>query len=100
MRSASHPNGMPPQSWRPIMSTRQLMEILENSARNPPPMGAAPPAMRAWAEGISSHMPLAEPVKIVPSRFGFCPGDLVLPEGGDAARLIIYYHGGGFFLFS
>jgi acetyl esterase/lipase len=25
---------------------------------------------------------------------------LILPDGGDASRLIIYYHGGGFFLFS
>jgi len=56
--------------------------------------------MRAWAEGITSHTPLADHVTISRSSFGPYQGDLILPDGGDASRLIIYYHGGGFFLFS
>jgi len=82
------------------MSTQQLAEILAISAQNPPPQNATPPVMRAWAEGITSHTPLADNVRISRSSFGPYEGDLILPEGGDAARLIIYFHGGGFFLFS
>jgi acetyl esterase/lipase len=82
------------------MSTQQLANILEISARNPPPENATPAMMRGWAEGVTSHTPLADHVKISRSSFGPHQGDLILPDGGDASRLIIYYHGGGFFLFS
>lgn len=82
------------------MSTQQLAEILKISAQNPPPANATPPMMRAWAEDITSHTPLAQNVRIWRSTFGPYQGDLILPEGGDASRLIIYYHGGGFFLFT
>src|ERR1700733_1464527 len=82
------------------MSKQQLTQLLEISGQNPPPVGAAPPAMRAWAEGITSHTPLADRVTISRTSFGPYQGDLILPENGDASRLIIYYHGGGFFLFS
>jgi monoterpene epsilon-lactone hydrolase len=82
------------------MSTQQLAEILKISAENPPPHNATPATMRAWAEGVTSHTPLATGVKISRSSFGPYQGDLILPDGGDASRLIIYYHGGGFFLFS
>ncbi len=82
------------------MSTQQLAEILAISAKNPPPENASPPMMRAWAEGITGHTPLADHVGIGRSSFGPYDGDLIQPEGGDASRLIIYYHGGGFFPFS
>jgi acetyl esterase/lipase len=82
------------------MSTQQLAEILKISAQNPPPADATPPMMRAWAEGITNHTPLAQNVRIGRSSFGPHRGDLIRPEGGDGSRLIIYYHGGGFFLFS
>jgi monoterpene epsilon-lactone hydrolase len=82
------------------MSTQQLATILQFSAQNPPPQNATPPTMRAWAEGVTSHTPLAKNVTISRSSFGPYEGDLILPDGGDASRLIIYYHGGGFFLFS
>src|SRR6204780_4506750 len=85
---------------RSTMSTHQLAEILKISAQNPPPQRATPAMMRAWAEGVTSHTPLAGGVKISRSSFGPYQGDLILPDGGDASRLIIYYHGGGFFLFS
>ena len=82
------------------MSTQQLADILKFSAQNPPPENATPPMMRSWAEGITSHTPLAPRVTVSRSSFGPHQGDLILPEGGDPSRLIIYYHGGGFFLFS
>jgi epsilon-lactone hydrolase len=82
------------------MSIQQLANILRVSAQNPPPSDATPLTMRAWAEGVTRHTPLAENVEIVRSRFGPCRGDWILPERGDASRLLIYYHGGGFFLFS
>ena len=69
------------------MSTQQLAEILEISAQNPPPANATPPMMRAWAEGITSHTPLAQNVRIGRSSFGPYGGDLILPDGGDASRL-------------
>jgi monoterpene epsilon-lactone hydrolase len=82
------------------MSKQQLAHILEISAQNPPPAHATPSAMRSWAEGITSNTPLADHVTISRTSFGPYQGDLILPEDGDASRLIIYYHGGGFFLFS
>jgi len=82
------------------MSTQQLTEILKISAQNPPPQNATPTMMRDWAEGIISHTPPASGVTIRRSSLGPSQGDLILPDGGDASRLIIYYHGGGFFLFS
>jgi epsilon-lactone hydrolase len=81
------------------MSRQELAEILKISAQNPPPANATPDAMRIWAEGITSHMPLAD-VRIERAQFGPYEGDLITPAGGDPSRLIIYYHGGGFFLFS
>jgi epsilon-lactone hydrolase len=82
------------------MSKQQLARILELSAQNPPPADATPVTMRAWAEGITSHTPLAKQAKIRRSSFGSYQGDLIIPDRGDASRLVIYYHGGGFFLFS
>jgi acetyl esterase/lipase len=82
------------------MSKQQLKGILEMAAQNPPPANASPQMMRAWAEGITSHTPVAENVVIERVNCGSFEADLVLPAGGDRSRLIIYYHGGGFFFFS
>jgi acetyl esterase/lipase len=82
------------------MSKQQLAQLLELSAKNPPPANATPPVLRAWAETITTHTPLADGVTISRSSLGPYQGDLILPENGDASRLIIYYHGGGFFMFS
>ncbi|MGA7806662.1 alpha/beta hydrolase [Bradyrhizobium sp.] len=82
------------------MSKQQLAKLLELSAENPPPANATPPVLRAWAETITSHTPLADGVTISRSSLGPYEGDLILPENGDNSRLIIYYHGGGFFIFS
>ena len=79
------------------MSKQQLAAILEMSAQNPPPANAAPAAMRAWIEGVASQLPVAENVQIKRVNCGLCDGELILPAGGDASRLIILYHGGGFF---
>ncbi|HEY3596495.1 MAG TPA: alpha/beta hydrolase [Paraburkholderia sp.] len=82
------------------MSIQQLFEALKTGAEHPPPVDATPPAMRDWAEGVTRHTPLAQNVTITRARFGPYQGDLVLPEGGDRSKLVVYYHGGGFFLFS
>src|SRR5271163_4683117 len=82
------------------MSRQKLHEILNLAAANPAPANATPAMMRAWAETLTSHTPLAANVRIERSRLGAFEGDLLLPSGGDASRLIIYYHGGGFFFFS
>src|ERR1700692_2129658 len=82
------------------MSKQQLAAILEMSAQNPIPANATPAVMRAWVEDVASHLPVAENVQIERINCGPCDGDLILPVGGDATRLIIFYHGGGFFFCS
>jgi acetyl esterase/lipase len=79
------------------MSKQQLAAILEMGAQNPPPANATPAAMRAWIEGVASQLPTAENVQIKRVNCGPCDGELILPAGSDASRLIILYHGGGFF---
>ena len=79
------------------MSKQQLAAILEMSAQNPIPVNATPVVMRAWAEDVTSHLPVAENVQIERVNCGPCDGELILPAGGDTSRLIILYHGGGFF---
>src|SRR5260370_6281817 len=79
------------------MSKQQLAAILEMSAQNPIPANATPAGMRAWIEDVASHWPVAENVQIERVNCGPCDGDLILPAGGDASRLIILYHRGGFF---
>jgi epsilon-lactone hydrolase len=79
------------------MSKQQLAAILEMSAQNPPPANATPAEMRAWIEGVAGQLPVAENVQIKRVNCGPCDGDLILPAGGDASRLIIFCHGGGFF---
>jgi epsilon-lactone hydrolase len=80
------------------MSKQQLAAILEMSAQNPGPANTTPPVMRAWAEDLFRQLPVAENVQIERVNCGPCDGDLILPAGGDASRLIIFYHGGGFFI--
>jgi epsilon-lactone hydrolase len=87
----------PPSSQENKMSKQQLAAILEMSAQNPPPVNATPAEMRAWIEGVAGQLPVAENVQIKRMDCGPCDGELILPEGRDASRLIILYHGGGFF---
>lgn len=79
------------------MSKQQLAAILEMSAQNPPPPNATPPEMREWIEGVTSQLPVAENVQIERVTCGPCDGELISPAGDDPSRLIILYHGGGFF---
>lgn len=82
------------------MSTQQLAQILETNAKNPPPENATPDMMRAWIEEATSQLPVADNIRIKRVKCGPCEGDLILPEGGDDSRLVIHYHGGGFFFCS
>ncbi len=79
------------------MSKQQLAAILEMNAQNVPPPNATPPQMRAWIEGVTSQLPVAANVQIEPVTCGPCDGGMISPAGGDPSRLIILYHGGGFF---
>src|ERR1700692_3263096 len=79
------------------MSKQQLAAILEMSAQNPIPANATPAVMRAWAEDVFSHLPVAENVQIERVNCGPCDGDLILPAGGGSPPLLIFSHGGGFF---
>jgi len=78
------------------MSKQQLAAILEMSAQNPIPADATPTVMRAWVEAFASQLPIAENVRIERVQCGPCDGDLIVPAGADASRLIIFYHGGGY----
>jgi len=78
------------------MSHNQLAAILDMVAQNPVPQNITPVELRAWIEAANSHTPIAENVQISRVNTGPVEGDLLVPAGGDASRLTIYYHGGGF----
>ena len=79
------------------MSKAQLDFILDISAQNPPPENATPDVMRAWFEGINAQTPIADGSMIERVPAGPCGGDLIRREETDESRLVIYFHGGGFF---
>lgn len=78
------------------MSKAQLEQILQMSAKNPPPENATPDAMRAWWESSMAQTPVAEGCRIERVSAGSLGGDLIRAPGADANALIIFYHGGGF----
>ncbi|MBR0689727.1 alpha/beta hydrolase [Bradyrhizobium manausense] len=79
------------------MSKQQLAAILEISAQFPPPENAGPPEMRAWFEAINAPTPIPEGIMVERVPAGPAGGDLIRFSGADDKRLIIYFHGGGFF---
>jgi monoterpene epsilon-lactone hydrolase len=78
------------------MSKQQLAAILEGMSKNPPPPNASLDMIRAWVEA-NSRSPVAENILIERVKCGPCDGDLILPADGDRSRLVIFFHGGGFF---
>ena len=80
------------------MSLQQLDNLLGMMAQNPHPfpINDGPLAIRPWVEIAAGHLPSAEGVSVKNVNCGPCDGGLYLPEGGDASRLIIFYHGGCF----
>lgn len=79
------------------MSKEQLAAILEISAQFPPPANGGPPEMRAWFEAINAQTPIPGGIMIERVAAGPAGGDLIRYPGADDKRLIIYFHGGGFF---
>jgi epsilon-lactone hydrolase len=79
------------------MSKEQLDAILEISAQFPPPKNATPQMMRDWFEAINAETPVAEGSMIERVSAGPVGGDLIRLPGSLEDRLIIYFHGGGFF---
>ncbi|MBR0719448.1 alpha/beta hydrolase [Bradyrhizobium liaoningense] len=79
------------------MSSQQLAAILEISAQFPPPENAGPAEMRAWFEAINAQTPIPDGIMIERVAAGPAGGDLISYPGADGKRLIIYFHGGGFF---
>ena len=78
------------------MSIEQLHQILNISAQNPPPPDATPQMLRAWFEAINANTPVADGVTRETITIGPFSGDLIRVAGSDSAKLVIYYHGGGF----
>jgi acetyl esterase/lipase len=78
------------------MSKEQLAFILKMSAESPPPAQPTPAQMRAWFEAANARTPAAEGAMIESVSIGPCEAELIRFPGGDARRLVIYYHGGGF----
>ncbi len=78
------------------MSKAQLEQILQMSAKNPPPENATPEAMRSWWEATMAATPVVEGCRIERVGAGPLGGDLVRAPGSDGKDLIIFYHGGGF----
>ncbi|WP_201724213.1 hypothetical protein [Bradyrhizobium centrolobii] len=79
------------------MCKEQLAAILKISAEFPPPENAGPPEMRGWFEAINAQTPIPEGIMIERVEAGPVGGDLIRYAGADDKRLIIYFHGGGFF---
>jgi len=82
------------------MSKAQLEQILQMSAKNPPPENATPEAMRSWWEATMAATPVVEGCRIERVGAGPLGGDLVRAPGSDGKDLIIFYHGGGFIFVS
>src|SRR5216684_3289294 len=83
-----------PARFKVLLQTQTRKESQDQmSAQNPIPANATPAVMRAWVEDFAGHLPVAENVQIERVNCGPCEGDLILPAGGDASRLIIFYHG-------
>jgi epsilon-lactone hydrolase len=77
------------------MSIEQLTAILKMGEGNPPPVAAGPTAMRAWFEAMMAPTPTAEQVTVEPVSINGHACEYLRPEGADPAKLILYYHGGG-----
>jgi hypothetical protein len=60
-----------------VMSKQQLDRILQTAAQNPPPADVDPQMMRASAEGIMRHTPIAENVTIERMTCGPFEADLL-----------------------
>ena len=78
------------------MSKAQLEQILQMSAKNPPPENATPEAMRSWWEATMGQTPVVEGCRIERVAAGPLGADLVRAPGADGKDLIVFYHGGGF----
>ncbi|SFI10725.1 alpha/beta hydrolase [Bradyrhizobium sp. Gha] len=79
------------------MSKQQLEAILQVSAQFPPPAGGSPADMRAWFEAINARTPIPDGAVIERVLAGPVGGDLIRYPNSDGKRLIVYFHGGGFF---
>ncbi|MCP3380647.1 MULTISPECIES: alpha/beta hydrolase [unclassified Bradyrhizobium] len=79
------------------MSRKQLDAILQMSAQFPPPANGSPADMRAWFEAINAQTPIPDGAMIERVSSGPVGGDLIRYPNSDGKRLIVYFHGGGFF---
>ena len=83
------------------MSAQQLQAILQMAAQNPPPAQGSPAQLRAWFDTNNSHMPPATGLQVTPLSIsdgagGAMGAELLSTPGADPAKLVIYYHAGGF----
>lgn len=83
------------------MSTQQLQAILQMAAQNPPPAQGGPAELRAWFDANNSHMPPAAGLTMTSLQIsngagGAMAAELLSTPGADPAKLVIYYHAGGF----
>ena len=79
------------------MSKDQLAEILQATAQFPPPQDGGPPAFRAWFEASNEQTPIPPGASIGRIDCGPVTGELIEFDGAAQDRLLIYFHGGGFF---
>lgn len=79
------------------MSKDQLAEILQVTAQFPPPQDGGPPAFRAWFEASNAQTPIPPDANIRHVECGPVTGELIEFDGAAQDRLLIYFHGGGFF---
>jgi len=78
------------------MSKTQLLHVLDEAAKNPPPQTNNPLEIRAWFNAAFGGAPAPEGVTIETHSIGNFKAEMLTPEGEVKAGLIIYFHGGGF----
>jgi acetyl esterase/lipase len=76
------------------MTSGEIDAVRALLGAKPRPVGWA--ERRARLDEIGSVWPVAEDVQLAPADLGGVPGEWSLAPGSDPARVLIYFHGGGY----
>ncbi len=80
------------------MKDRSIAALRQRLAERPDGATAAIADLRAEYDRAVEIFPLPEGVACEPGALGGVPGEWLRPEGTDAGRALLYFHGGGYVL--
>ncbi len=80
------------------MKDRSIAALRVKLAERPDGASAEIADLRADYDRATEIFPLPESVGCEPARLGGVPGEWLRPEGADASRALLYFHGGGYVL--